>query len=347
MTTVNFQNPICRGADPWMFVHDGYYYLCCTAGSCIRLYRAKDPTKIHTEGECEFVEAFRPREGEMWSKNLWSPEIHYFSEDDFGVEYAGWYMFVACDDGFNVNHRMYVLKCEDKNTPFAPYGEPESGERYVPKKVVSPTDEHINDGWRCGQTLLRHGGNVYSMWVDEVGRQTEDFHQRIRIAKMINPYTLGDAKVLCRPTEEWEMHGYGMGKDGKIRPRVVEGGTAVYGDDGKVYVIYSGSGYWTKYYALGHMVLEGENADCEGDWVKDSETIFSMSDEVFGCGHASYFKDAAGKRFICYHAYLSPDRTGGRYVFLEPYRIENGKVIIGDGSRKPALLSTVQTITAY
>lgn len=347
MPTVTFQNPICRGADPWMFVHDGYYYLCCTAGSCIRLYRAKDPTKIHTEGESEFVEAFRPREGEMWSKNLWSPEIHYFSPEDFGETHAGWYMFVACDDGFNVNHRMYVLKCEDKNSPFAPYVSPVSGERYVPEKVTSPTDPHLNDGWRCGQTLLRHGGSVYCMWVDEVGRQTEDFHQRIRIAKMINPYTAGDAKVICRPTEEWEMHGYGMCADGKIRPRVVEGGTAVYGDDGKVYVIYSGSGYWTKYYALGHMVLRGDDPTSESDWEKDPEPIFSMSDEVFGCGHASYFKDAAGKRFICYHAYLSPDRTGGRYVFLEPYRIENGRVVIGDGSGKPAPLTSLQTVTVF
>ena len=347
MKTVEFKNPVCRGADPWMFVHNEYYYLCCTAGTVIRLYRSKDPSKIHDEVLSENVIAFAPRENEMWSKNLWSPEIHYFSEEDFGESFAGWYMFVACDDGFNVNHRMYVLKCEDKNSPFAPYGNPVTGERYVPEKVVSPTDEHLNDGWRCGQTLLRHEKDVYSMWVDEVGRQTMDFHQRIRIAKMINPYTAGEAHILCRPTEEWEMHGFGANKEGKIHPKVVEGGTAIYGDDGKIYVIYSGSGYWTKYYALGHMVLNGSDPANESDWVKDTDPIFSMSDEVFGCGHASYFKDAAGKRYICYHAYLSPDRTGGRYVFIEPYRIENGRVIIGDGSLKPAPLSTVQTITTF
>ena len=347
MKTVEFKNPVCRGADPWMFVHDEYYYLCCTAGRCINLFRSKNPATIHTEGECEVVEAFKPRENEMWSKNLWSPEIHYFSPDDFGEEHSGWYMFVACDDGFNVNHRMYVLKCEDKNSPFAPYSNPVTGERYVPEKVVSPTDEHLNDGWRCGQTLLRHGDDVYCMWVDEVGRQTPEFHQRIRIAKMINPYTAGEAHIMCRPTEEWEMHGYGPNKEGKIHPKVVEGGTVIYGDDGKIYVIYSGSGYWTKYYALGHMVLEGNDPANESHWVKDTDPIFSMSDEVFGCGHASYFFDAAGKRYICYHAYLSPDRTGGRYVFIEPYRIENGRVIIGDGSLKPAPLDTVQTITAF
>ena len=347
MKQVTFKNPICRGADPWLFVHDEYYYLCCTAGTRLILYRAKDVTRIHDPEHCETVEAFLPREGEMWSKNLWSPEIHYFSEADFGAEHAGWYMFIALDDGHNVNHRMYVLKCEDKNTPFAPYGHPETGERYVPIKVTSPVDEHINDGWRCGQTLLRHGDDVYCMWVDELGRQTEEFHQRIRIAKMINPYTAGEAHVLCRPTEKWEMHGFGTTREGKILPRVVEGGTAVYGDDGRIYVIYSGSGYWTKYYALGHMVLDGTDPSDESHWTKDKNTIFSMSDEVFGCGHASYFEDAAGQRFIAYHAYLSPDRTGGRYVFLEPYRIEDGRVIIGNGTCKPAPLSTEQTIAVF
>lgn len=346
MKTITFQNPICRGADPWMFLYNGYYYLCCTAGRRIALHRAKDPTKIHDPEHSESVIAYAPEEGHMFSKNLWSPEIHYFSPEDFGAEHAGWYMFVACDDGQNVHHRMYVLKSEDPHSPFAPYANPISGERYVPEKVVSPTDDSFNTGWCCGQTILRHGGKIYAMWVDEIGRQTEDFHQRNRIAELQNPYTACNTSILIRPTENWEMHGYGMGADGKIRPKVVEGGTAVYGDDGEVYIIYSGSGYWTKYYALGQLTLGGDPLVYE-DWKKEKEPIFSMSDKVFGCGHASYFTDPAGDRFICYHAYLSPDRTGGRYVFLERYRIEDGKVIIGDGSGKPADPETIQTITAF
>lgn len=340
--SVSFRNPICPGADPWMFTHDGWYYLCCTAGRVLRLRRAKDPTKI---GEGEEQVIFAPAEGQMYSHNLWSPEIHYFSEEEFPGN-AGWYLFIACDNGQNVNHRMYVLRSEDPDSPFAPYANPVSGERFVPEKFASPTDPDFNAGWCCGQTILRHGGKVYAMWVDEVGRQTEDFHQRIRLARLTNPYTALDTRVICKPTQAWEMHGYGKGADGKIRPRVVEGGTAVYGDDGKTYVIYSGSGYWTKYYALGQLTLAGDPEVYE-DWIKEEEPIFSMSDSVFGCGHASYFKDAAGDRFICYHAYLSPDRTGGRYVFLERYTIRDGKVILGNGSGRPAPLTDLQTIACF
>ena len=344
MKTVSFHNPICRGADPWMFPFEGKFYLCCTAGRRITLWRAADPTKIQEE---ESIVAFEPEEGHEWSLDLWSPEIHYFAPEDFGKAHAGWYLFIACDDGQNVNHRMYVLKSEDPHSPFAHYGNPITGARNVPEKFTSPVDPDFNTAWCCGQTILRACGNVYAMWVDEVGRQTEDFHQRVRLAKLANPYTAETARVIIRPTEDWEMHGFGMGKDGKIRPRVVEGGTAIYGDDGEVYLTYSGSGYWTPYYALGQLTLHGDPERIE-DWKKEKEPIFSMSDKVFGCGHASFFKDAAGDRFICYHAYLSREKGAKRYVFLERYRIEDGKIIIGNGSGKPADYTvTAETITIF
>ena len=83
-------------------------------------------------------------------------------------------------------------------------------------------------------------------------------------------------------------------------------------------------------------------------WKKEKTPIFSMSDKVFGCGHASFFEDAAHTRFICYHAYLSTEKGSHRYVFLEPYRIEDGKVIIGNGSGKPADYTKVkETITLF
>ena len=344
MKTIEFSNPICQGADPWMFPFEGKFYLCTTAARQIVLRRSTDPTKIN---EDERIVAFAPEEGHLYSKDLWSPEIHYFSASDFGAEHAGWYLFIAADDGQNINHRMYVLKSEDPHSPFAHYGNPITGERNVPEKFASPVDPEFNTAWCCGQTILRANGHVYAMWVDERGRQTEDFHQRVSLARLKSPYTAETAHVIIRPTEEWEMHGFGMGKDGKIRPRVVEGGTAVYGDNGEVYIIYSGSGYWTKYYALGQLTLEGDPENIE-DWKKEKTPIFSMSDKVFGCGHASFFEDAAHTRFICYHAYLSTEKGSHRYVFLEPYRIEDGKVIIGNGSGKPADYTKVkETITLF
>ena len=49
MQTISFHNPICQGADPWMFPFEGKFCLCCTASRSIVLWRAADPTKIHDQ----------------------------------------------------------------------------------------------------------------------------------------------------------------------------------------------------------------------------------------------------------------------------------------------------------
>ena len=144
MKTVSFKNPVCAGADPWMFAYDGWYYLCCTHGQKIILYRSKNPATIK---EDEQITAFLPPEDQPFSKSLWSPEIHYFSPEDFGEEHAGFYMFIACSDGQNIHHRMYVLRSEDRRSPFAAYGNPVTGERNIPEKFCSPEDETFNSGW--------------------------------------------------------------------------------------------------------------------------------------------------------------------------------------------------------
>jgi hypothetical protein len=123
---------------------------------------------------------------------------------------------------------------------------------------------------------------------------------------------------------------------------VVEGSTAVYGDSGEVFIIYSGSGYWTKYYQLGQLKYKGGNPLEKIHWDKKSTSIFSLSETVNGCGHASYVTDTAGKRWVCYHAYIGPDTSSGRYVFLEPYEVNSSGVTIGNGSGHPAGLDVEQ-----
>ncbi|MBQ2863689.1 MAG: hypothetical protein IJE84_05880, partial [Clostridia bacterium] len=95
-----------NNADPWLFYHDGYYYYTRTGGTTISLIKTANIGDI--KGAYSKV-ILRPTEG----KNLWSPEIHYFSDEEAGEGQGGWYMFVGYDDGTTSNQRQYVLKCLD------------------------------------------------------------------------------------------------------------------------------------------------------------------------------------------------------------------------------------------
>ncbi len=341
--TMSFTNPIrSNGADPWLFYHDGYYYYTATTGSSLGLARA---TNIGDLQYAEYVTVYKPEAGQAWSQNIWSPEIHYYSDEEIGEGNGGWYCYIACDDGDNVNHRMYVIKCLDGDNLLGRWGNPLTGEVNVPQKIEAKDIPGFADTWAAGQTDIRINGKLYMMYVTEKGRGTEDFGQTINIVEMTNPWTIiGESSVICYSEYDWEMGGYSYKASGKSYPKVVEGGTAVYADDGSIYIVYSGSGYWTVEYKLGQLKYLGGNPLDIKNWEKLPTPIFSKSDNINGCGHASYLTDANGQDWICYHAYIGKDTSSGRYAFVEPYFADKNGVVIADGTKQPADINTVYTV---
>lgn len=357
--SISFGNMIrTNGADPWLFTYGGSYYYIATGGSALMLYRAANLADFPTAvGKT----IYKPETGKAWSKNLWSPEIHYFSESDVGAEAAGWYCFVGGSSGeadesgsVNSGQRAYVIKCLDGDNLLGRWGHPVTGEVNVPQLVTFP-DSDYNDAELCGGcSVIRIGGKPYIMFVSEAGRGTSAFHQVICIAEFENPWTIvGAPTVICEPTYRWEMGGFGYaGRDAngneKWYPKVVEGSTAVYGDDGSVFIVYSGSGYWTADYCLGQLTYKGGDPLRAANWTKKSTPILQKTLELCGTGHASYITDFSGNRWICYHAYrgdtpLNDDNTRkSRNAFIEPYSVsaETG-VVIGDGSTYAATPDTV------
>lgn len=356
---LSFGNMIrTNGADPWLFTHDGSYYYIATGGSALTLYRAANLGDFATAvGKV----IYQPESGKAWSKNLWSPEVHYFSASDVGADAAGWYCFVGGSSGeadesgsVNSGQRAYVIKCLDGDNLLGRWGHPVTGEVNVPQLVTFP-DSDYNDAELCGGcSVIRIGGKPYITFVSEVGRGASGFHQVICIAEFENPWTVvGTPTVICKPTYSWEKGGYGYaGLDAngneKWYPQVVEGSTAVYGDDGSVFIVYSGSGYWTPSYSLGQLTYKGGNPLLAANWSKKSTPILQKSDSLCGTGHASYITDFSGNRWICYHAYrgtTTVDNNGkrkNRNAFVEPYSVSAATgVVIGDGSTYAASPDTV------
>jgi GH43 family beta-xylosidase len=86
---------------------------------------------------------------------------------------------------------------------------------------------------------------------------------------------------------------------------VNEGPQALFHGD-KVFIIYSASGCWTDFYALGML---SANADSDlmnpASWTKETKPVFqkSIENKVFAPGHNSFFKSPDGREdWILYHA---------------------------------------------
>ena len=190
---------------------------------------------------------------------------------------------------------------------------------------------------------------MYATWVDEVGRGEGlgNFYQRLRIARLSTPWQLATGgATITTPTQSWEQKGANA-----TLPQVVEGGTAIYGDNGEIFLAYCGSGYWSDY-GLGQLTLKREGGDYANplltdSWIKYSgNPVFSSktSSDLRGAGHAFFLKDDLGNRFMCYHAYPYVDgvKQSSRNCYMETYSIDYDAVseTAPQGLLKFGLLST-------
>ncbi len=343
--TYQFTNYLQSAADPWVFFHDGAYYFTKTAGKQLRLWKAANLGDL-AHGVSTVI--YEPASGKDYSKDLWSPEIHYLTDAEAGGEgLGGWYLFIGGQSETVENFsgiRAFVLKAKDENNLMGEWVNPVTGEVNVPQKVeFVGTDYNIKES--CGGcSILRIDGKAYLTFVTSVGRDTIGtpeyyFYQKIMICDIVNPWTIENPVEICRPTTEWEKGG-----SSSTHPEVVECSTAFYGEEGDIYVVYSGSGYWTEYYCLMYLKYQGGDPKDPANWVKNPEPFFLRSDEINGNGHGCYVTDADGKKWVVYHAYIGKDANDIRYAFAEPvYSSEAKGIWVGDGSGKPAPMSTVYT----
>ncbi len=331
-------------ADPNLFFHEGKYYLTQTGTSRIAVFEADTVEGLNKLSITDNIAYTAYLDGKIYDaavvelygaeasiNGTWSPEIHYFSEEQFPGK-SGFYMFLGLrkNTGDSSMVRMVVLKSLT-DSPKGPYGHPVSGKINHSQPVLN-ADGSIYDEWGCGQTVLEiPEGNykgTYTMWVSEEGRGGSGlagtFYQKIMIGKMKSPWQLdSEVGVVTTPTQKWEY----AGAD-KVRPRVVEGATAVYGRNGEVFIVYSGSGYWSTY-GLGQLTWTGENPLETSSWVKlltPDNPIFTAvgSDNLRGAGHASFLTDTSGRGFFCYHAYPfeNDKKASARNSYIEPYYID-------------------------
>lgn len=291
------QNPVSNaGDDPWVVGHKGVYYYCFAYNNGVAVSKLSSIHKVAKRG-AQIV--YQAPAGMEYSYDYWAPELHYINGE--------WYIYVAADDGYNANHRMFVLKgtSQDPRDPFIMMGQ-----------ITSPDDKWAIDG-----TVMQYGGELYFIWSGWKGDQ--DGAQHIYIAHMSDPCTIDSERVLLSsPTYSWETFEW---------PDVNEGPTALlHGDD--AFIVYSASGSWSDYYCLGMLTLTGDDPLNPDHWEKSDSPVFKKKDGLaYGPGHCSFATAHDGSIWMIYHAnQTSGSGWHGRSVWISPVLFdENGKPDFG------------------
>jgi GH43 family beta-xylosidase len=285
-----FTNPLLpSGADPWSIYKDGYYYYTHTLGNRIDIWKTKNLADLKT---AERKTIWIPPSNTKYSKEIWAPEIHFLQ--------GRWYVYFAADDGKNDNHRLYVLENASAD-PFA--------DTWVFKgKISDPSDKWAIDG-----SVFEFKKQLYMVWSGWEG--DTNGRQDIYIAKLKNPWTIeGNRVKISHPEHEWERHG-DLNDPGNPPHVDVNEGPQVLVCKDKVHIIYSASGCWTDFYALGMLSTSAKSDLMDASaWKKSAKPVFQKSEanKVFAPGHNSFFKSPDGKEdWILYHANAEPGQGCG------------------------------------
>ncbi|MDO9375771.1 MAG: glycoside hydrolase family 43 protein, partial [Ferruginibacter sp.] len=248
-----FKNPLLSsGADPWCIYKYGYYYYTNTTGRNITIWKT---TSIADLKNAPKKIVFTPPATGPYSKEIWAPEIHYLNNK--------WYIYFAADSGANPGHRLWVLENASKD--------PMKGKWAVKGKLTTPDDK-----WSIDGSVYQHRGKLYLVWSGWEG--DENGEQNIYMARMKNPWTVtGERVLISTPELDWETHG-DLNDPNDVRHVDVNEGPQILANKNKLFLIYSASGCWTDYYALGMLTASaGSDLMNPASWKKSAQPVFVQS----------------------------------------------------------------------
>lgn len=293
-----------KSRDPYVILYNNLYYYCFSRDDKIYLMMASNLEDLTNSTE---IIVYDNKED---LKNLWAPELHIINEKC--------YIYVACDDGNNENHRMYVL-CNNSCNPL---------DNYSNCGIIGDKSKWAIDG-----TVLDYKDNLYFIWSGCEGSIID--RQELFISKMKNPLELEGKKIcISTPQYDWEK----QGGDSKNLPFVNEG-PAVFVLNNKLYLFYSASGCWCENYSIGVLELDGEDPLSKNSWVKHDLPVLSLENGLVGPGHCTIVdvKNNEDEKYLVFHSFndrndLSLSNVSVRYIKFNVKesdlfeKIRNGKI---------------------
>ncbi|MGV3540190.1 MAG: family 43 glycosylhydrolase [Rufibacter sp.] len=292
-----FTNPIAKGADPWVFKKDGFYYACGSGRGGIYVSKSKKLTNL---GERKVV--WRPP-AEGWNMtSIWAPELHFLN--------GKWYIYYAAAKAPGkpfIHQRSGVLE-STSDDPFGPYVD--KGMLYTGDSLQSEGSEPV---WAIDVTVMPLNGKLYAVWSGwQRNAKTDATKQHLYIATMSNPWTINSNRVLLSsPVEPWET-------GGKLD---LQEGPEILKKKDKAFIIYSTRESWLREYRLGQLTLKDTLANPMDpkNWTKTGP-VFQGTDQVFGPGHPSFTTSPDGTEdWIIYHTKVSTQPGWERDIRLQKF----------------------------
>lgn len=278
---------------PQAIIHEGKYYYThqSLGGDSVELFCTTDLSDLKHASRRTLWSA--PRDS---MTHFWSPEIYRIN--------GSWYMYFEGDDGNTDNHQLFVMECLDKD--------PMTGEFHMKGAI----ETHAEWNYGIHPNLLQlPSGDLYLLWSGWPKRRAETETQCIYIARMENPWTTSSERIMIsQPDHEWERQWINPDGNRSAYPIYVnENPEAFVTPDGqRVIVLYSASGLWTVYTALGMLSAPiGANLLDPTVWTKYDEPVLSADS-------AACINDI----------YLVPSAEGNSTLMIyEKKRIEHGNII--------------------
>lgn len=303
--TVQFNNPISYSDAPDPFItydpETGYYYALHTQGDRVEIFRHKHAADVLIEGESKVI--YRATgENAVWG-DIWAPEMHRGRD---GL----WYIYTSSritkDPG---EKRVFVLGSLTSD----PFGEWKfKGRPAYDIFSIDPTVYTAPDGtqYMCYSKVHPTYGQV------------------LDIAKMKNPYTCYNGTTIAKAELDWEL------VEPYVGNRAILEGAFFLENNDRLFLIYSANGCWSNHYALGVLEYIGGDLCSPKSWKKHSEPLLTYGNDVYGPGHASFFRSPDGSEVWCvYHGMLISNDTvtwAERYCHIQKVEFdETGYPIMG------------------
>lgn len=308
-----FTNPIGGVPDPYI-VKDGSDYYLVKAATGVNMSKSSKLSVLSGTKE-----VWRPDidSKTAWNtSHVWAPEMHKVG--------GKWYIYYTAGRPSSESNGSYKLqrsgvlraKTDDPLGQWEDMGMLYTGDNYSEGIVATAS----NTKYAIDLTVFELRGQLYAVWSGAAG--PNDSNQSMYIATMSNPYTISCSRVRLSSAEQpWER-----------QSSQIQEGPAILKRNGKIFIVYSCNGSWTKYYRLGYLVMDESKDPLDPkSWNKSPDQIFyrcddtsvdAASDGVNGVGHCSFTVSPDGTEdWIVYHAKNRNDNTytTGRSSYIKKF----------------------------